>query len=78
MKSIHLGLHDEKRKRNKSVIYLLAKHCSKILLSIKSYRPKVYKIFNWVRIPGQKRNIKKIFLRPFPLSRFLAKTLRVN
>ena len=33
-----------------------------------------------VRIPGQplKRNMKKIFPPLFPLSRFLAKTLRVN
>ena len=34
----------------------------------------------WVRIPGQssKMKYKKIFLRRLPLSRFLAKTLRVN
>ena len=35
----------------------------------------------WVHIPGQasKRNMKKkIFLRRFPVSRSLAKTVRVN
>ena len=34
----------------------------------------------WVRITGQtsKRNTKKVFLRRFNLSRFLAKTLRAN
>ena len=33
-----------------------------------------------VRIPGQtsKRNMKKLFLRRFPLNRLLAKTLTVN
>ena len=48
-----------------------------MLLSMKSPQSSSWLI---IRNPGQvsKRNMKKIFIRRFPLTRFLAKTLKVN